>query len=213
MEGSESGQGAVSGETVAQIGQIQCDPKRFQVLGVPYTNELDALGGRGAAVQCTKGMLKDGVQAADLNDEQATRAVNQQPCTSLEDRLSFSPRGIEGHQLGSAEEPLEQSITGMLTALSLELRAGFETSNANQKEIRGMCETLGRKIDELAGRTAALEEEVGDLRSALGKNKEELQSLRAGEEKVLLKLESVENNQRRNNLRILKVPEGMEGGT
>ncbi|KAJ1115419.1 hypothetical protein NDU88_003643 [Pleurodeles waltl] len=163
MEGSEPGQGEVSGEAVAQIGRIQCDPKRFQVLGDPHTNELDALGSlgrKGAAVQCTKGMHKDGVQAADLNDEQGTRAVNQQPCTSLGDRLSFSPRGIEGHQLGSAEEPLEQSITGMLTALSLELRAGFETSNANQKEIRGLCETLGGKIDELAGRTAALEEEV-----------------------------------------------------
>ncbi|KAJ1151774.1 hypothetical protein NDU88_004554 [Pleurodeles waltl] len=121
------------------------------------------------------------------------------------------PRGIEGHERVLAEEPLEQSITGMLIALSLEVKGGFETSNANQKEIRGLCETLGEKIDELAGRTAALEEEVGDLRTAVERNKVEIQSLRTGEESVLLKLESLENNQRRNNLRFLKVPEGMEG--
>ncbi|KAJ1144885.1 hypothetical protein NDU88_011179 [Pleurodeles waltl] len=171
MEGSEPRQGAVSGEEVAQIGRIQWDPNSFQVWGELQADKLDTLGpsvGEGSVVQCTKGMPKDGVQTFDLNDEQGFRGVNQQPGTSLGHHLSIPPQGIDEHQSGSAEEPLGQSIAGMLTALSLEVRAGFETSNANQKEIRGLCETLGGKIDELAGRTAALEEEVGDLRVPSG---------------------------------------------
>ncbi|KAJ1112292.1 hypothetical protein NDU88_000560 [Pleurodeles waltl] len=42
-------------------------------------------------------------------------------------------------------------ITEMLRALSMEFSGGFETSNANQLEIRNLCEDLGKKIDELAG--------------------------------------------------------------
>ncbi|KAJ1207481.1 hypothetical protein NDU88_002872 [Pleurodeles waltl] len=183
MEGSEPGQGAVLGNGVTQIGRIQCDPNMFQVLEELHVNELDASGssgGEGAVVHRTNGVHKDGVQLSDINDEQEPRGVNQQLGLALGHQLvdqgcgphlRIPPRGTEGHQWGSAEEPLEQSITGMLTALSLEVRAGFETSNANQKEIRGLCETLGRKIGELAGRTAALEEEVGDLRLALEKSK------------------------------------------
>ncbi|KAJ1171575.1 hypothetical protein NDU88_003436 [Pleurodeles waltl] len=199
MEGSEPGQGAVLGDGVTQIGRIQCDPNMFQVLEELHVNKLDASGSSGEdglVVHGTNGVHKDGVQVSDINDKQGPRGVNQQLGLALGHRLvdqgcgphlRIPPRGTEGHQWWSAEEPLEQSIAGMLTALSLEVRAGFETSNANQKEIRGLCETLGGKIDELAGRTAALEEE-GDLRSALEKSKVELQSLRAGEENVLLKL-------------------------
>ncbi|KAJ1116450.1 hypothetical protein NDU88_004661 [Pleurodeles waltl] len=93
----------------------------------------------------------------------------------------------------------------------MELKDGFKTSESNQGEIRILCEDLGKKIDDLAGRTAALEEEVGDLRAALEENKEQIRGLKSGEAGVLAKLESLENNQRRNNLRFLRVPEGLEG--
>ncbi|KAJ1107627.1 hypothetical protein NDU88_005017 [Pleurodeles waltl] len=65
---------------------------------------------------------------------------------------------------GALSEDQGHSIADMLKALSLELKDGFETSNANQAEIRGLCEDVGKKIYDLAGRTAALEEEVGELR-------------------------------------------------
>ncbi|KAJ1143376.1 hypothetical protein NDU88_009685 [Pleurodeles waltl] len=120
-------------------------------------------------------------------------------------------RGEAGQWWDSAEELPSQSIAGMLRALSLEVRGGFGTSNNNQKNLRGLCETLGEKIDDLAGRTAALEEEVGELKFAMEANKVEIQKLKSNEESVLSKLESLENNQRRCNLRFLRVPEGMEG--
>ncbi|KAJ1104375.1 hypothetical protein NDU88_001787 [Pleurodeles waltl] len=90
----------------------------------------------------------------------------------------------------------------------MELKGGFETSNANQLEIRNLCEDLGKKIDELAGRMSVLEVEVGDLKITVEENKERSQSLKVREEEVMAKLESMENSQRRNNLRF---PKGLEG--
>ncbi|KAJ1105518.1 hypothetical protein NDU88_002924 [Pleurodeles waltl] len=100
----------------------------------------------------------------------------------------------------------------MLKALSMELKHGFETSNANQVEIRGLCEDLGKKIDDLAGRTAALEEEVGELRVVVEENREQIRCLKEGETGVMAKMESLENNLRRNNLRLFRVPKGLEEG-
>ncbi|KAJ1127845.1 hypothetical protein NDU88_006238 [Pleurodeles waltl] len=81
-----------------------------------------------------------------------------------------------------------------------------------QVEIRGLFEDLGKKIDDLAGRAAALEEEVGELRVAVEENKEQIRYLKEGETGVMAKMESLENNLRRNNLRFLRVLEGLEEG-
>ncbi|KAJ1154771.1 hypothetical protein NDU88_007514 [Pleurodeles waltl] len=105
-----------------------------------------------------------------------------------------------------------QSIVNMLNASSVELKSGFETSNSNQVEIRGLSEDLGKKIDDLAGRTAALEEEMGELRVAVEENKEQIRYLKEGETGVMAKMESMENNLSRNNLRFLRVLEGLEEG-
>ncbi|KAJ1143859.1 hypothetical protein NDU88_010161 [Pleurodeles waltl] len=105
-----------------------------------------------------------------------------------------------------------QSIANILKALSMELRSGFQTSNDNQVEVRGLCEDLGKKIDDLAGRAAAVEEEVGELRVMVEENKEQIRYLKVGETGVMAKMESLENNLRRNNLRFLRVPEGLEEG-
>ncbi|KAJ1190222.1 hypothetical protein NDU88_006960 [Pleurodeles waltl] len=99
----------------------------------------------------------------------------------------------------------------MLKAPAMELKDSFKTSKSNQEAIRNLCEDLGQKIDDLADRTAALEEEVGDLRATVEENKEQIGGLKSGEAEVLAKLESLENNQRRNNLRFLRVLEGLEG--
>ncbi|KAJ1116514.1 hypothetical protein NDU88_004724 [Pleurodeles waltl] len=101
------------------------------------------------------------------------------------------------------------SVTDMLKALAMELKDSFKTSKSNQDEIRNLCEDLGKKIDDLAGRTAALEEEVDDLWATVEENKEQIRGLKSEEAGVLAKLESLENNQRRNNLRFLRDPEGL----
>ncbi|KAJ1135161.1 hypothetical protein NDU88_001606 [Pleurodeles waltl] len=106
-----------------------------------------------------------------------------------------------GQDVQPAGEDHGHSIADMLKALSVELKGGFETSNANQAEIRSLCEDLGKKIDDLAGRTAALEEEVGELRMVVEENKEQIRYLKEGEVGVMAKVESLENNQR-----FLRVP-------
>ncbi|KAJ1162147.1 hypothetical protein NDU88_002623 [Pleurodeles waltl] len=126
--------------------------------------------------------------------------------------VRISPRDEDGQQWDSAgEERPNHSIAGMLRALSLEVKGGFETSINNQKEIRGLCRILGEKIVDLTGKTTALEEQVGELKSVMKVNKVEIQKLKSNEENVLYKLESLENNQISCNLRLLRVPEGMEG--
>ncbi|KAJ1209349.1 hypothetical protein NDU88_004727 [Pleurodeles waltl] len=111
-------------------------------------------------------------------------------------------RGGEADQFGERES---HSITGLLKALSMELRGGFETSKSNQVEIRNLCEDLIKKIDELVGRTSALAEGDYDLRTAVEENKEQIKGLKA-EVGLMAKTESLENNQRRNNLRFNESP-------
>ncbi|KAJ1201299.1 hypothetical protein NDU88_005112 [Pleurodeles waltl] len=57
----------------------------------------------------------------------------------------------------------------------------------------------------------ALEESVETMREDLRRNKEEIQQLKGTERYLQEKLEYLENNSRRNNLRILNVPQGVEG--
>ncbi|KAJ1215717.1 hypothetical protein NDU88_003325 [Pleurodeles waltl] len=131
--------------------------------------------------------------------------------------LSRRPVGIQeevnaGQDLQLSGEGHGHSIADILKALSVELKGGFETSNVKQAEIRSLCGDLGKKIDDLAGRTAVLEEEVGELRMVVEENKEQIRYLKEGEVGAMAKKESLENNQRRNNLRFLRVPEGLEEG-
>ncbi|KAJ1106047.1 hypothetical protein NDU88_003450 [Pleurodeles waltl] len=103
------------------------------------------------------------------------------------------------------------ALENMLTSLTESIKKGFLTSEANQAEIRSACESLEKKIDLLAQRTQALEELVEIVRDDLRKNKEEIQQLKGTQQELHEKLEYLENNSRRNNLRILNVPEGVEG--
>ncbi|KAJ1192548.1 hypothetical protein NDU88_001855 [Pleurodeles waltl] len=100
----------------------------------------------------------------------------------------------------------------MIQDLAGEVRGGFETSNTNQKEIRGLCETLRQKLDDLAEWTPAFECKVPDLRRATEENREAIHRVKQGKESLQVKLEKMENRMRRNNLRLLKVPEELEKG-
>ncbi|KAJ1089996.1 hypothetical protein NDU88_003136 [Pleurodeles waltl] len=124
-------------------------------------------------------------------------------CNKISLELALVDDGFTGGGRGFSQADIqaggELTVTDMLTALAMELKDGFKMSKANQEEIRNLCEDLGKKIDDLAGRTAALEEEVGDLRAVVEENKEQIRGLKSGEAGMLTKLESLENNQRRNN--------------
>ncbi|KAJ1184849.1 hypothetical protein NDU88_001646 [Pleurodeles waltl] len=99
----------------------------------------------------------------------------------------------------------------MSVSLTENIKKCFLTSKANQAEIRLAWVSLEKKIDLLALRTQALEESVETMREDLRRNKEEIQQLKGTERDLQDKFEYLENNSRRNNLRILNVPEGVEG--
>ncbi|KAJ1104829.1 hypothetical protein NDU88_002238 [Pleurodeles waltl] len=99
----------------------------------------------------------------------------------------------------------------MITSLTDSIKKGFAVSEGTQAEIRSACESLKKKIDLLALRTQALEESVKTLSENVERNKEEIQLLKRTERDLLDKMEILENNSRRNNLRTLDIPEGMEG--
>ncbi|KAJ1136406.1 hypothetical protein NDU88_002823 [Pleurodeles waltl] len=124
----------------------------------------------------------------------------------------FLQQGRSPQVQGLVEESLNQSIAGMIRALVLEVRGGFEISHSNQKEIRDLCKVLGQRFDDLAEKTTALEVEVSGLRRAMEENRGAIQDLKMEEDRVQLKLQLMENNLRRNNLRFLNVPEGLKGG-
>ncbi|KAJ1104824.1 hypothetical protein NDU88_002233 [Pleurodeles waltl] len=99
----------------------------------------------------------------------------------------------------------------MIGSLSADITTRFDFSESNQKKIWGMCEDLGKKVDDLADRTAALEGAFSDLKTVVDLKKKEIHNLKAKEEECQVKLADLENNQKRNNLRIINAPEGLHG--
>ncbi|KAJ1081274.1 hypothetical protein NDU88_001456 [Pleurodeles waltl] len=103
--------------------------------------------------------------------------------------------------------PMEE----MITRLAEEIKKGFSVSEANQASIKEGCEILETKFDLLARRTQFLEETVESLKEDVVQIKQDLRESRACEQDLQDKLERLENAARRNNLRILNIPEGVEG--
>ncbi|KAJ1148479.1 hypothetical protein NDU88_001314 [Pleurodeles waltl] len=99
----------------------------------------------------------------------------------------------------------------MITKLAEEIKKGFSVSKANQGSIKEVCEILETKFDLLAKRTQLLEETVESLKEDVVQIKQDLRESRACEQDLQDKLERIENIARKNHLRILNIPEGVEG--
>ncbi|KAJ1169384.1 hypothetical protein NDU88_001277 [Pleurodeles waltl] len=103
--------------------------------------------------------------------------------------------------------PMEE----MIPKLAGKIKRGFSVSGANQADIKEMCETLKNKFDLLAKRTQLLEESMESLQEDVALIKQDLRKSKDCEQDQRDKVERIENAARRNNLRILNVPEGEEG--
>ncbi|KAJ1104175.1 hypothetical protein NDU88_001588 [Pleurodeles waltl] len=90
-------------------------------------------------------------------------------------------------------------------------KTGFANSEVNQGEIREVCANLEKKIDGVMVRTQALEEAMGGMKEELVQHKGEIETLKRSELALKNRVEQMENYSRRNNLKLLKVPEGTEG--
>ncbi|KAJ1157124.1 hypothetical protein NDU88_009839 [Pleurodeles waltl] len=117
------------------------------------------------------------------------------------------PHDDNGNAHMSQEVPLE----ALLLSLTKEVRQGVLVSQANQKEIQDVCEGLANKLDILAQRTQVLETQVEELREISARKRQDTDKPKVKNKESLDKLESLEDNARRNNIRLMNVPEGMEG--
>ncbi|KAJ1191690.1 hypothetical protein NDU88_001006 [Pleurodeles waltl] len=103
------------------------------------------------------------------------------------------------------------SMEAVILSISEDIKKGFASSESNQGEIREACEALEKKFDSLMERIQALEETVGGMKEELKHHKEEIRDLNEKEQGLQARMEQLENYSCRNNIRLLKFPEGAEG--
>ncbi|KAJ1156231.1 hypothetical protein NDU88_008955 [Pleurodeles waltl] len=103
------------------------------------------------------------------------------------------------------------SFESLLYSLTKEVRQGFLVSQANQKGIQEVCECLANKIDLLTQRTQALEIQVDQLKELSVKSSREIDELKGKNKQGFERLESLENNARSNNIKLMNILEGKEG--
>ncbi|XP_078539579.1 uncharacterized protein LOC144824336 [Lissotriton helveticus] len=83
----------------------------------------------------------------------------------------------------------------------------FQCRRPIRVQIRGFCKNLEKKLDSLSDRTEVLESTVEELKKDLARNGAEIQVLRKDEQGFPEKVQQLENNSGKNNLRLLNVPE------
>ncbi|KAJ1112743.1 hypothetical protein NDU88_001004 [Pleurodeles waltl] len=130
------------------------------------------------------------------------------------------PMGNNNHAPGILQTLRVEDEEGDCQALSYG-RDDYEVSGGDQKGFLGIQGKSGQhkrgvrdietKFDLMAKRTQLLEETVESLKEDVVQIKQDLRASRACEQDLQDKLERIENVARRNNLRILSIPEGLEG--
>ncbi|KAJ1201886.1 hypothetical protein NDU88_005690 [Pleurodeles waltl] len=103
------------------------------------------------------------------------------------------------------------TLESLLYSLTKEDRQGFLVSQTNQKGIQEVCEALANKMDLLTQQTQALENQVDQLNEAVEKHTREIDELKAKSNQGSERVEALENNARRNNIKLINVPKGSEG--
>ncbi|KAJ1173029.1 hypothetical protein NDU88_004871 [Pleurodeles waltl] len=149
------------------------------------------------------------VPAVDLNlQEDQTGEPSTVPMGNDNHALAFLQTLRVEDGGGTARlSPMEE----MITKLAGEIKKGFSASKVNQAGIKEMCKILENKFDLLAKRTQLLEESMESLQEDVAQIKQDSLKSKACEQDLRDKLERMENAARRNNLRILNIPEGEEG--
>ncbi|KAJ1081615.1 hypothetical protein NDU88_001793 [Pleurodeles waltl] len=190
----------VEGEDVVQSSVITAMEKA----GVEKRVEETVIRNKGEKTKDQSSML-DAI--AVLQEDQSgktppiTMENNNRPVATIQ--LLRTEDGEED----ASSSPIEE----MITKLTEEIKKGFSVSEANQVSIRGACEMLEAKFDLLANRMQILGETMESLKEDVILIKQDLRQSRASEQDLQDKLERLENAARRNDLRILNVPKGVEG--
>ncbi|KAJ1148649.1 hypothetical protein NDU88_001477 [Pleurodeles waltl] len=167
--------------------------------------------GVGTVVVDKGGMTKDQCPAPGVGLELQDEQSGETPFVTVQKNNS-SPDQPQLLIMEDGEEiPRTSPIEAMIVKLTEEIKKGFSVSEANQVSIREACKILEIKFDLLAKRTQVLEETVESLKEDVVLIKQDLRQSKVSKQELQDKLERLENAARRNNLRILNIPEGVEG--
>ncbi|KAJ1202404.1 hypothetical protein NDU88_006204 [Pleurodeles waltl] len=159
---------------------------------------------------------KEGTRSPPLRpgEEQTAPVLVQTPNENPSEVQDFAPKlaVLEPPQAASVISPLlSSSLEVLILSISEDVKKGFANSEVNQGEIREVCANLEKKIDGVMVRTQALEEAMGGMKEELVQHKGEIDTLKRSEQALKNRVEQMENYSRRNNLKLLKAPEGAEG--
>ncbi|KAJ1168545.1 hypothetical protein NDU88_000467 [Pleurodeles waltl] len=196
LRGRSSSSGRVSTSTLLALKQRTEDGA--------YAAEVRGGGFTGRTTEETVGLARGRRKRGERS-----LCSNKEGCATGEVNIKGKSQSL---MMEDGEEIARSSpIEAMIVKLTEEIKKGFSVSEANQVSIREACKILETKFDLLAKRTQLLEETVESLKEDVVLIKQDLWQSRVSEQELQDKLERLENAARRNNLRILNIPEGVEG--
>ncbi|KAJ1201526.1 hypothetical protein NDU88_005334 [Pleurodeles waltl] len=157
----------------------------------------------------------------DWAHQESTQAGSDVSLTSQGSNLSTLRQEEEVLVTSVSSPPLTQALApastyspsmgAVILSISEDIKKGFASSQSNQGEIREACEALEKKFDSLMERIQTLEETVGGMKEELKHHKDEMRDLNEKEQGLQARIKQLENYSRRNNIKLLEVPEGAEG--
>ncbi|KAJ1174455.1 hypothetical protein NDU88_006277 [Pleurodeles waltl] len=111
-----------------------------------------------------------------------------------------------------ADSGMLQSIYNSIKDLQTETRIESQRARVATKRLQGTVRKVAKTCTEIEAKLCSMDEKIGAVEEDVDALKQ--QSAARGDQlaDVMWKLEDFENRQRRNNLRFLGIPEGLEGG-
>ncbi|KAJ1106087.1 hypothetical protein NDU88_003490 [Pleurodeles waltl] len=110
-----------------------------------------------------------------------------------------------------ADYGMLQSIYNSIKELQTETRIESRRARVTTKRLQGTVRKVAESCTEIEAKLCSMDERIGAVKEEVDALKQ--QSAARGDQltDVMWKLEDLENQQRRNNLRFLGIPEGLEG--
>ncbi|KAJ1118888.1 hypothetical protein NDU88_007075 [Pleurodeles waltl] len=138
------------------------------------------------------------------------------PTTSGQELVNNNMEGNTGGPASNicsdgADSGMLQSIYNSIKELQTETRIESRCARVTTKRLQGTVRKVAKSCTEIEAKFCSMDERIGAVEEDVDALKQQSASRDDQLTDVMWKLEDFENRQRRNNLRFLGIPEGMEG--
>ncbi|KAJ1174538.1 hypothetical protein NDU88_006359 [Pleurodeles waltl] len=116
----------------------------------------------------------------------------------------------DAHAMGT-ETGILQSIYSSIKELQTETRIGSRRARVATKRLQGSVRKVVKSCMEIEAKLCSMEDRIVAVEDDIDTLKEQNTAREGQLTDVMWKIEDLENRQRRNNLRFLGIPEGLEG--